>query len=202
MAYADRDKQLAIHLYRWNVELSESLYWPLQTVEIAFRNAIAATLRDRFGAGWHLNGHFHRILAEEHRLKLRQAVARQKRKRKSERPTEDAVIADMPFGFWTSLLTARYDVPLKWNHNIRRSFPHIPRGCSRGTIAGSADRIRDIRNRIAHHEPILHLKLDRKYGEIKTLLDWISPDLRWFVEHSCAFDSAWRGRPPHPDTPG
>jgi len=37
------------------------------------------------------------------------------------------------------------------------------------------DQIRNLRNRIAHHEPILTMNLKQQYNSIIKVIDWICP---------------------------
>lgn len=66
------------------------------------------------------------------------------------------MIAELRFAFWQHMFTARYDVRL-WNPNISTLFPHstgITARNLRSRIHHDLDVIRELRNRIAHHEPI------------------------------------------------
>lgn len=45
----------------------------------------------------------------------------------------------------------------------------------RSDIATRLEGIRKLRNRIAHHEPILHYKLDSEYCKILETIGWICP---------------------------
>jgi len=116
--------------------------------------------------------------------------------------TPERVISGLDFGFWTNLLTAEYEEPrnlsLLWPHLTADVFPSRPAGIRRHHIEDKFTRIRDLRNRLAHHEAIwkfqemgingkpdysrliyglnasLHL-LRRAWNDVLEALYWISP---------------------------
>jgi hypothetical protein len=47
------DAAQALRLYMWNTALSESLYGPIQGLEVTLRNKIHQRLGDQFGARWY-----------------------------------------------------------------------------------------------------------------------------------------------------
>lgn len=51
-AWADGDRERAIALYTLNTRISESLYIPLQTLEIVLRNRIHAVMTTARHEGW------------------------------------------------------------------------------------------------------------------------------------------------------
>jgi hypothetical protein len=51
--------------------------------------------------------------------------------------------------------------------------------------------IRKIRNRFAHHEPVLYFDLPKHHANIVTLTDWLSPSTAaWAAQHS-TFDAVY-----------
>lgn len=73
-------------------------------------------------------------------------------------PTAERVISGLDFGFWTNFLTKNYDEPrnrsLLWPQLLSTVFPGAPAGTSRHVLEKKFFRIRDLRNRLAHHEAI------------------------------------------------
>jgi hypothetical protein len=49
-------------------------------------------------------------------------------------------------------------------------------------IAGRLERIRHLRNRIAHHEPILHYSVESEFNEILEAIGWVCPVTVAWVE--------------------
>jgi hypothetical protein len=181
------DDQKAMRLYRWNCSLSQSLYWPTQTLEVIVRNSISDFLKTRYGQSWHFEPRFHSKLEPHDLRRLKDAIDRQIDQRGTQSPAVDPVIADLSLSFWVSLLRGKYEVPLGWGAGLRKAFPYLPPGYARQSVYRPLDDARDLRNRIAHHEPIFHLKLELKYRELMSLIKWISLDVHWLVEQSCTF---------------
>lgn len=73
-------------------------------------------------------------------------------------PTAERVISGLDFGFWTNFLTKNYDEPrnrsLLWPQLLSTVFPGVPGGTPRHVLEKKFFRIRDLRNRLAHHEAI------------------------------------------------
>ena len=195
LEFSQHDAQNAIKLYRWNAALSQSLLWPLQCMEVCIRNSIALALVDKYGPGWHLDATFLSVLDNKDASRLDDAIQRQSRQRSTPRPGVDPVVADLSFGFWSALASKKYEIPIGWQRRIRVSFPHIPQGVDIRSVAGPMQRIRDLRNRVAHHEPIFHLKLRSKYNEVMCLTNWSSPDVEWMVRQSCRFQEILANKP-------
>ncbi|HET7230924.1 MAG TPA: hypothetical protein VFJ16_13020 [Longimicrobium sp.] len=53
------------------------------------------------------------------------------------------------------MLTSRYDQRI-WQHEFGRTFPCAPPQVNRATVHRCAESLRLLRNRIAHHEPLLN----------------------------------------------
>ncbi|MDU2938116.1 MAG: Abi family protein [Enterobacteriaceae bacterium] len=73
-------------------------------------------------------------------------------------PTAERVISGLDFGFWTNFLTKNYDEPrnrsLLWPQLLSTVFLGVPAGTPRHVLEKKFFRIRDLRNRLAHHEAI------------------------------------------------
>src|SRR4051812_45083558 len=103
----------------------------MQTLEVALRNSISNILTDRLGGDWHKLDTRGRLFSREDLKRLDDAIARQCYERKTSYVTADMVVADLSFGFWCSVLTQHYVVPLGWGgKNLRRAFPCLPAGLS------------------------------------------------------------------------
>jgi hypothetical protein len=87
----------------------------------------------------------------------------------TKRLSPDAVVAELPAGFWVSQLSKRYEVPYGWQKNGQVVIPNLPLGTMRD-MRDRCDRILFIRNRIAHHEPIFHLPLERYAIDLRNVL--------------------------------
>ncbi len=165
--------------YMWNLSLSEALYPSLHALEIALRNSIHDTLSQGFSDPlW-----FDRVGLLDPSEVAKVAEAKQELTRNGKQHDPGRIIAELQFGFWTSMLKARYDVTI-WRRYIVSAFPYIPRSQrTRKNISKRLNQIRQLRNRIFHHEPIWRYPtLGQMHTDILEAISWISLDLRSTVE--------------------
>lgn len=181
----------AAKLYHWNIAASQSLYFPLQMLEISARNGIARALTDKFGSNWHLDGRFLKSLHKHHSDTLAKAVM----KTKQTQPSVNVLISELTFGFWCSLLAKRYHVPIGWASRLSLAFPNLPASETRPVIEQYLSDARLLRNRISHHEPIITLRLQDKHQTIMRLLEWLSPATHWYTGLHCTFQDVWDRHP-------
>ncbi len=175
---AGGDKVAAIRLYERNTALSESLYGLLQGLEVAVRNAMHETLKTALGhADWYDHAPLYHLQGM-----LNQARQKLTDDRKAHDPGR--MVAELSFGFWTSLTGPKFAAVL-WNPCLHKAFPH--KRLRRKEAHKRLDRIRKLRNRVAHHEPILNRNLQRDFVDILDTIDWICPDTRLWVEETSSF---------------
>jgi hypothetical protein len=67
--------------------------------------------------------------------------------------TEGKVIAELTFHFWKRLFSSEYEQTL-WRPSLKRVFPK--KTLKRAHVAAQLEIIYQARNRLAHHEPVLH----------------------------------------------
>ena len=181
------DREKALNLYTWNTALCAAFYGPLQGLEVALRNAMHRQLTARYGSAWYDNpaagldaGCLDRIAAAKYEIERSGQAARSGR-----------IVAGLSFGFWVSLLRsggridsvgrkADYEATL-WRPALRGAFPHRE-PLTRKQAHGPLEHLRTLRNRIAHHEPIFRRRLDKDYQSILDVTDWISPEVRAWIE--------------------
>jgi hypothetical protein len=178
-AYGDSTvaPSLVLGRYLLNLALCESLYSPLQLCEVALRNSLHAHLSARCARpDWYDSASFSLTpWASEEVDKAREKIT------KSNRPlTPGRVIAELQFGFWTSLFEAHYEerggyLPA----GIRAVFPHMPKSLhNRKGIKRDLEAIRTLRNRVFHHERIVHFTdLDAQHARILDVIGWIRPEV-------------------------
>jgi len=175
--------------YAWNMALSESLYPTLQALEITLRNAIYDAARDHFKRDDWFDDR-----AIIHYYFNTQSIAKAKetlqRKRKPLDPGR--IIAELTFGFWTSLFDKRYEQML-WHKIIKNTFPHMPKtDRTRQNLSQRFNKIRNLRNRVFHHEPIWYWRdLQQQHQDILEALGWISPEMRELVLTVDRFDDVY-----------
>ena len=179
----------ALELYAWNTALSAALYGPLQCLEVALRNSIYGTLEVHYGSMWFENDGLMRG-AELHLV--RETVDKIGRQGRTLSPGR--VVAELPLGFWVGLLANGYDETL-WRQHLYRLFGTRPNSKA---LHGDLDKLRTLRNRIAHHEPIFQRRLLEDYERIKRVLGVLSPELlSWTTFHDRVADVLAEG--PHGD---
>ena len=175
---APADPCATLARYLLNMALCESLYSPLQLCEIALRNAIhqhAARIMGR--EDWYDAPGFQLTpWAMEEVSKAKAKIA------KTRKPvTPGRVIAELQFGFWTSLFEAHYEQHTPFLPGAFKAvFPHLPKSLHhRKDRKNDLENIRLLRNRVFHHERIIHWKdLDARHDLILRIVAWISPELR------------------------
>jgi hypothetical protein len=186
-----RGNQLeALMLYHRNVVLSESLYPILQLVEITFRNNFEQYLKTTHGANWFDDTTFQARLKSFDLTTVRDAQNKLALRRKNPRATPRAItsgriVAELNFGFWTSLISNKYSGSF-FGSAARILFPYeplTPAGKTQTDLEKAINpKLRDVRhlrNRVFHHEPILHDgKLWDAHGSACTLLEWMNPSVQ------------------------
>lgn len=164
--------------YFYNLELSESLYPSLHAFEVALRNSVHEVLADHFQTAYWFDEP-----AFLPNRQLSQVIATRDKLSKSGKPHDaDRIVAELNFGFWHSMFNSPFEREI-WRPNrsalVLQAFPQIPgRQRNRQDVWDRCDRIRIIRNRVMHFEPIWsrpHLSNDHE--EILEALRWVSVEM-------------------------
>ena len=82
-----------------------------------------------------------------------------------------------------------------WRRELRRSLPNLPYNLGRRTVETRARELNDLRNRIAHHEPIFHQPLADRYSEIIEITCWVSVEMAWWVDRTSDVPETFRQDP-------
>ena len=178
--WAGGDRARALEFYALNTRLSEALYTPLQMLEVVLRNRIHTVMSEARHDRWFEDEGFLAIDNQKRQLmKALEEVARSGRE-----PTAGRVVASLTFSFWTSMLAPAYeDLWQRTLHHIARR--ENGKGLRRKDLSRPLAPIRTLRNRVAHHEPILQWDLPRQYANILQITRWLSPAAAgWCEQHS------------------
>jgi len=188
LEWAGGDRQRALELYALNTRVSEALYTPLQLLEVVLRNRIHTVMSATGGARWFEQ---EGLLAIEHqRQQLAKAVEDLQKERKE--LTAGRIVAALSFSFWTAMLSPAYEDLWQVSlHQIARRADG--KGLRRRDLSSPLTPIRTLRNRVAHHEPIIQWNLSRHYENILQIIRWLSPAAaEWCQTHS-RFEQVYPG---------
>ncbi len=114
---------------------------------------------------------------------------RETRQRTRREPNRDGV--DIRFWVWltsrggklSSGQNADYEKTL-WRSALRQAFPHAS-SLNRRQVFHALHSLLELRNRIAHHEPVFLRNLGEDYGCPLKAVGWMSPEVRdWIDVHS------------------
>lgn len=164
----------ACRLYAWNTAVSGAFYGPLQALEVTLRNAIHEKLRHHHGRQWLSSTSL--LRSDELRM-TREAGERLTDRGKT--ITDGRLVAELGMGFWVGLFTKAYDQSL-WRPLLYRCFSPRP---DRRDLYDDLDRLRTLRNRIAHHEAIYHRSLRDDFTRLESVLEALNPSTWEWVEH-------------------
>ena len=168
------DRSEALLLYKWNLELSSAFVIPLHLLEVSLRNAVVECVEAVHTSNWPWNEGFIRRLPNPRRG-YSPARDLQNIARNMQNPTMGKVVAELKLVFWEKMFTSRHDTEL-WDMHIKRVFPNTPASSTpsetRQIIHDNVQDIRNLRNRIAHHEPIFSRNNKDDYDKIYKLIAW------------------------------
>ncbi len=84
------------------------------------------------------------------------------------------LVAGLTFSFWTAMLGTSYEN--LWQMELHRVASRDDgKGLRRKDLSGPLTPIRLLRNRIAHHEPILSWDLPKHHDAMLRITAWLSP---------------------------
>jgi hypothetical protein len=174
--------------YFWNVMLSEALYPGLAALEVTLRNSIHNALTAREGTDMWFR---YLLLPRQLREFANTAATLDDRHRRDKLPppTTDQLIAELTFGFWTTLLSQPYHQSL-WAPNhadlVHAVFPQLrPTPNVRPFLQHHYNPLSVLRNRVMHHEPVFQrlqwekrvIPINDLHRDILTAIGWISPSV-------------------------
>lgn len=187
----DGDHDAAVALYVWNARISSVMMETLHHVEVLLRNAIDAQFTPidpsaRPRDTWLEDAS---ILNAASRKKVAETISRISREGKT--PTRGRVVAGLSFGFWRALFDKKYSG--LWVAHLHHAFP----GGSgdRAQIAAVMSNLVPFRNRIAHHETIVHRPVQSHFDEMLQLATYIDGAAGEWIRSVSRFDAVLGDRP-------
>lgn len=188
------DRTRALALYEWNAKLSATFLHNLNHFEVALRNAYDTQLVGATVAGdkhWTDRATARRLFPEHLRIdpgtgKVKDAnrvpinKIGQARRAAGEHPSPGKIVAELMFGFWTYMTSDIHEKTL-WVPYLHKAFPP---NTNRAKIHHTLGDLREFRNRVAHHEPILDAPEARR-RQLVFAMRLIRPEaLDHFTAHS------------------
>lgn len=166
-------------LYSWNSRLTKAFLEDIEHVEVLLRNRVDRTLQQPYGASWF--DHDNIPFTKEARKSIRRAKQRTGQTQDVLNP--DKIIAELPFDFWYYLFTPTYTATI-WPRFAKSMAVKISREDFRATL----EVVYRLRNRCAHHEPIVREvlqqeqnQLDRYQKAIADIANWIEPPAAFWI---------------------
>ena len=167
------DRRRALQLYAYNAALGSAFHGPLQALEVTLRNAVHDAMTVDNGVRWFESpqlDHPQQDAVTKAEIKLGNATG----------PHDPGrVVAELSFGFWVALFARRYEEAL-WRTTLHECFDPTP---ARRHLHDRLNGLLALRNRIAHHEPILERNLQAKHDAILWVLGRLSPEMEAWVRH-------------------
>jgi hypothetical protein len=180
-AACGNSRRTALKLYRANIILSQKMYAIIGVFEIILRNSIDrhfailkgnSWLEDAVQPGGYLDisvgceESYHSIQESIHKLGLE--------------CTHDKLITKLSFGFWAYQFSKKDYAAA--GSTLLEIFPNRPFGTNQRAVFKNLVKINEIRNRIAHYEPICFDKntgiistafVSNRYNLVLELLHWL-----------------------------
>lgn len=87
--------------------------------------------------------------------------------------SEGKIVAELTFHMWKRLCGPDYEHSL-WKPTLKRVFPH--KKVKRASVADHLENLYQTRNRLAHHEPVLHGRFTDAVNAIKFITQHLQAD--------------------------
>ncbi|MEX2580544.1 MAG: hypothetical protein WD342_15905 [Verrucomicrobiales bacterium] len=167
---------LTLGRYALNMALSESLYPVLQFSEIALRNATHQAMTTRCQSDAWYDTRAARLTPWQ----VDQITGAKFSLSKHRKPiTPGRMVAELNFGFWTGFFNKAHGQTGIGHYLTSAIYPHAPlREQDLNKLGVRWQGVRDLRNRVFHHERILHWRdLEQRHQAILEIIGWMSPEL-------------------------
>ncbi len=182
--------------------VSAALLHDLAHLEVGLRNAYDVVLSTRWPGPPHWTLAGYAVFAPLYRRRGRRRVDVNDRPRESLRhaianaggPTAPPgkVVAELMFGFWRYLSSAAHEKTL-WVPALHRAFP--PGTDRAARVDGPVGRLHDLRNRVAHHEPLLNTDVAGRLSDLTGVAARLDPHLGQHVQATSTVSSLLATRP-------
>jgi hypothetical protein len=151
----------AVGIYMWNGEICSCLSQLLAYFEITLRNNIHRTLSLSTGGGGSSSTHWWDVYWAQLTQETRNKIASVRSEFAPASASPDEIVARLSFGFWPNMLSwigknrPALLIQIFPGHPLSQAMaPNWMTKPARRTALNSVFELKDIRNRIAHHEPL------------------------------------------------
>lgn len=197
-------ESLVLQRYKWNLALSEALYPSLSLLEVGLRNRIDAALTAIYGTQWLSEDWSHWVRTPKMKRfgfpnAEQEAILKTKQKlvRDNGEWTRPKLVAELNFGFWANLFKSHYH-PIIWQRKekpMKTVFRESPKMSPKQAYE-CLDRVRNLRNRVAHHEAIWNKPtLQEDYQAIFIILTGLGSTLTGMAAELDRFPTIWTKNP-------
>ncbi len=180
------DLPYAIKMYLWNARLAKAFLFPLHIAEVTTRNSMHREFSRTYRPDWIAAPPF--TLTGPSQQALEKAIERVGRETRKVRraPTPNDYVAALTLDFWSNLFREDYDPVWSVPGRLRRVFPNLPENFGRYDVQIHIRAVNDLRNRVAHHEPIHKLlNLSKLHDDVIELVRWSCNNTsKWTRKHS------------------
>lgn len=160
----------ALALYQSNARFSGLLLETIGGFEIVLRNAVVTSITNHFDRpDWYRARAFTQRLDARRRTNIWEA--RRALGNRTRQPNSDRIVAELTFNFWVALHEGKYRETF-WIPFLRTVWPA---GEDVRKLHKDLLRIRDLRNRIAHHEPVFSSRWRESSALVLHRLKQLSP---------------------------
>jgi hypothetical protein len=208
VAGGDHDRALAI--YEWNNALAAALFRDISHLEIGLRNAYDRALLDHpaiAGGDWldrdlYTDHLFPRHMAPDNNGQMQDKNSTPRANISSARKACDygqegsntprgKVIAELMFGFWTYLTNNLHEKTL-WVPALHNAYKP---GTDRPRIHEALTELRDVRNRISHHESVFDRQVEAQHRRVVFVAGHLSTELKDYVADTSKVSDIRRAKP-------
>ncbi|MGL4306295.1 MAG: hypothetical protein ACRCSF_09075 [Mycobacteriaceae bacterium] len=179
-------------LYMWDTSLAAALLPSIAFTEVILRNAMNSAICHHFNiesaVGWHtlLEGQDPIIsLIPNHKQQLDNDIKRIKG-RIQRTPTGDEVVSGVSLGIWGLLLdkgnhqNAKYHYEVEiWRAYLHKAFPNF--SGARRQLRDKVRQLSKLRNRIAHHEPLILLNVAHGIDNAASIISYIDREASHYL---------------------
>ncbi|WP_139148682.1 hypothetical protein [Kushneria phosphatilytica] len=187
-AHRENPEQLAgMNLYAWNAQLSSCMLLPLHFCEVTLRNAVSEAIGRVYGPDWPWHSGFEGSLPSKFGGRYKPCLdLRNARESIGAERLTGKVIPELKPVFWLQMLRAK-NLGRIWLPSIKTVFPHAPSDQPADEIRESLyddwKHVKDVRNRIAHHEPILKRNHVEDFDRMCRIVGWrCDHTLQWMLQ--------------------